>query len=107
VCDTRFMSTDGTRIESVYEPGFGETGRQKPEDLIMVENPISAYGVKDERATRYQDALNNVGLGEHQSKDIILFANNGDTKQGQALVAINSSILVAIRDPLYPKIMTR
>ncbi len=107
VCDTSFMATDGTRIESIYEPGFGATGPQKSEDLIMVENPISVYGVKDERSSLYQDALNRGGFGDYKSKDMILFANNGEIKRDQALVAINSAINIAMMGNMYPKVMTR
>lgn len=106
VCDTRFMS-DSTRIESIYEPGFGPTGPQKPEDLIMVENNISVYGVKKERAEKYQDALKRGGWGDYESKDIILFAGQGDSNQKQTLIAMNSVINSSMVDPLFPKVMTR
>lgn len=101
------MSSDGTRIESVYEPGFGETGPQKSEDLVMVENPISVYAIKDERSERYQKAINNIGLFDYKSKDMILLAESGDAKQQQGVIALRSAIKELISEQNYPRVMTR
>ena len=95
---------DSPNIESVYEPGWGETGPQRPEDQVMIENSISAYRLSEENAKGYQATIDGFGV-EAEARDILLFnGRDNELKQNRSLMAVNAAMTALMHNSDYPKV---
>jgi len=95
----------GTRIETTYEPGWGSTGPTTLEDAVMIDQPVGIYGIKEDRAREYQEALNKETGGDIP-RDLILFAESEatSTRYGQAEVALKYANRILMDQESFPKV---
>lgn len=103
VCDTCFMAETG--IESVYEPGWGETGPQTLEDSVMMEKPVGIYSLTKRTAKDCQKLLDRAGI-EASPQGLILFAEKDkEQRSSQAEIAIKASIQeLMLEESGFPKV---
>jgi hypothetical protein len=98
-----------TSIQSVYEPGWGETGPTKIEDAVMIESPIGVYRLSEKRAANYQKALDK---SEHRGKpkDIMFFTEsdaNGEERLEQAGIALQYAKDKLLDNDTFPSVQRK
>lgn len=97
------MSGDGTKIELVYEPGFGSMGSAK--ENTLVESPIGLYRLSEKKKADYQKMLDNSRV-DGTPRDVIFFVKD-KTYFPQALVALIYSAKDLSTNPNFPTINKR
>lgn len=92
---------DRTDIHTVYEPGWGETGKQESKDLVMIEKPIGIYRINIESYKENRELLKEEGL-EGTPENIILIAEKDEESKSTRMIfnALNraNAILVTTKD---------